>query len=337
MHLSILWSKKSILRSICNSLAIALTCSSSIINNVQAAELEQNHITPEHTLSLSDRLKKDKATSFYIDREWQNQQGNHLHLYSFFSTHSVENSLLDSYKVSYSLNHPIRAIHTYLSPRLEFAIKRINYYSADEADKIVNLKSAFINKDESNSSQLFWQAYNQYQDDAFYHLKISPCVHPDNDELPCVRPNYSQLFYEYKPYVKTIANQLLTKSQKSQVSAIKNAQEWVYTIPNRTEEQGHFFPPISVLKSNEADSDEKALLLATLVSQVAPQYKLYMLYPSASIGSVSPVWLTIDSRSGIKGKQITINSNQYTVLSGSDNQLEKMLSLQTEMTSESLY
>jgi hypothetical protein len=62
-----------------------------------------------------------------------------------------------------------------------------------------------------------------------------------------------------------------------------------------------------------------------------------MLYPSNSIGSVSPVWLTIESESGIEGKQITINSNQYTVISGSKTKLEKMLSSNTEMTSESLY
>jgi len=311
-----------------------------LISNAYASRLE--NINPDtRPTRLIDRLPPEQTSSFYINSKWKNQQGNSLHLHSFFNTDSVAASVLDSYKVSYSINYPIKAIHTYLTPRLEFAINRINYYTADKAELITDLKTAFVNRDDTNSSQLFWQAYNQYQDDAFYHLRISPCVHPDSIDLPCVRPNYSQLFYEYKPYVKTIASQLYLTStsiqQHNPIDAIENAREWVQIMPDRDEVQDHFAPPISILKSNAADSDEKALLLATLVSQVAPQYKLFMVYPTSSIGSVSPVWLTIDSKSGMKGKQITINSNQYTVISGSDNQLEKMLSTNTHMTSESLY
>ena len=311
-----------------------------LITTTNAAKLEASNVETQ-SARLIDRLPQEQTSAFYVNSKWQNHHGNKLHLHSFFNTDSVVASVLDSYKVSYSLNYPIKAIHTYLTPRLKYAIKRINYFTPSKGDQLPDIKAAFISKNETPNSKLFWQAYNQYQDDAFYHLKISPCVHPDSADLPCVRPNYSQLFYEYKPYVKTIAKQLHlpqdSSAKHSFVDAIENAQEWVQIMPDRDEEQDHFAPPISVLKSNLADSDEKALLLATLVSQVAPQYKLFMVYPSASIGSVSPVWLTIDSKSGMKGKQITINSNQYTVISGSDNQLEEMLSVNTRMTSESLY
>lgn len=310
-----------------------------LIFHVHASRLAPSN-SEAQSERLIDRLPQEQTSAFYVNSKWQNHHGNYLHLHSFFNTDSVVTSVLDSYKVSYSLNYPIKAIHTYLTPRLQYAIKRINYFTPSKADQIKDMKTAFISKNDTNSSKLFWQAYSQYQDDAFYHLKISPCIHPDSAELPCVRPNYSQLFYEYKPYVKTIANQFYLSNNSKQhsfVDAIENAQEWVQIMPDRDEVQDHFAPPISVLKSNSADSDEKALLLATLVSQVAPQYKLFMVYPSASIGSVSPVWLTIDSKSGMKGKQITINSNQYTVISGSDNQLEEMLSVNTRMTSESLY
>jgi hypothetical protein len=286
-------------------------------------------------LSFIDDVAHGKNNSFSIDWQWKDNQGKDLQLHSFFSANSVQHSLLDSYKVSFSLNYPIKAIHTYLSPRLEFAIQRINHYTPKNESKIASLKSAFTDKEDTSTSLLFWQAYNQYQDDAFYHLKISPCIHPDDADLPCVRPNYSQLFYEYRAYLKDVATQLANK--QSLTAAVKNAQDWVYTIPNRAEQLSSFFPPISVLQSNEADSDEKALLLATLVSQLAPKYQLYMLYPSSSIGSVSPVWLTIESKSGIEGKKVIINSNQYTVISGSKSELEKMISSNTEMTSESLY
>ncbi|CAM2813083.1 hypothetical protein [Moritella viscosa] len=280
-------------------------------------------------------LPNNEVNSFSINWQWTDSKGKNLKIKSFFDTDIVETSLLDSYKLSFSLSYPIKAIHTYLTPRLEFAIDRINFYTPDDQDKIKDIRYAFTNKDESNASQLFWQAYNQYQNDAFYHLKITPCVHPDDEDLPCVRPNYSQLFYEYRAYLKDIATQLA--KQQSIDSAVKNAQNWVYAIPDRKEHKDSFFSPISVLKTNEADSDEKALLLATLISQLAPEYELFMLYPSDSIGSVSPVWLTIDSKSGVKGQQIMINKNQYTVISGSKVKLDKILSSDTELINESLY
>lgn len=280
-------------------------------------------------------LPNSETNSFSINWQWTDKEGNNLKIKSFFDTDIVETSLLDSYKLSFSLSNPIKAIHTYLTPRLEFAIERINFYTPDDQHKITDIRYAFTNSSESNASQLFWQAYNQYQNDAFYHLKITPCVHPENKELPCVRPNYSQLFYEYRAYLKDVATQLA--KQQSFVTAVNNARNWVYAIPDREEHDDSFFSPISVLKTNEADSDEKVLLLASLISQLAPEYQLFMLYPSNSIGSVSPVWLTIDSKSGVEGQQIMINDNQYTVISGSKIKLDKLLSSNTELISESLY
>ncbi|PKH07269.1 hypothetical protein [Moritella sp. Urea-trap-13] len=292
---------------------------------------ERNKLSSSKQISLPN----SETNSFSINWQWTDREGKDLKVKSFFDTELVETSLQDSYKLSFSLSNPIKAIHTYLTPRLEFAIERINFYTPDDQDKITDIRYAFTNKADSNASQLFWQAYNQYQNDAFYHLKISPCVHPDNKELPCVRPNYSQLFYEYRAYLKDIATQLA--KQQSFITAVDNARHWVYAIPDREEHDNSFFSPISVLKTNEADSDEKALLLATLISQLAPKYELFMLYPSNSIGSVSPVWLTIDSKSGIEGQRIMINQNQYTVISGSKIKLDKMLSSNTELISESLY
>ncbi|MFT5808828.1 MAG: hypothetical protein ACI9LG_003154 [Moritella dasanensis] len=289
-----------------------------------------------HNLSSSMmNLPNSETNSFSINWQWTDKEGKNLKVNSFFDTEIVEISLLDSYKLSFSLSYPIKAIHTYLTPRLEFAIERINFYTPDDQEKLIDIRYTFTNKDDSNASQLFWQAYDQYQNDAFYHLKITPCVHPDNKDLPCVRPNYSQLFYEYRAYLKDIATQLA--EQQSFTTAVKNAQQWVYAIPDREEHDDSFFSPISVLKTNEADSDEKVLLLATLISQLAPEYELFMLYPSDSIGSVSPVWLTIDSKSGVEGQKIMINENQYTVILGSKTKLDKILSSNTELISESLY
>ncbi len=60
-------------------------------------------------------------------------------------------------------------------------------------------------------STLFWQAYQQYQDDAFYQMRVVPCVHPANRKLPCVRPNYSQLFYQFKGDLRALAKQFLAR------------------------------------------------------------------------------------------------------------------------------
>ena len=302
---------------------------------VQATHSEVNIEQLSPSDSSRSSFFERQPHPFAVNWHWQDIYGQALSVNSEFAQDTVEHSLLDSYKVSFSLTYPIKAIHAFLSPRLEYAIQRINYYSDDHEPKITDLKSAFATTDESRTSQLFWQAYNQYQDDAFYHLKISPCVHPEHVERPCVRPNYSQLFYENRGHLKDIARQL--SSQQPLLRAVKDAQHWVYRIPNKSEQQGNFLPPVSVLQSNVADSDEKALLLAALVSQLVPKYSLHLLYPSASVGSVSPVWLIIDSKSGVEGQKITLNNGQFTIISGSKSALDEMISSATKMTNESLY
>jgi hypothetical protein len=106
-------------------------------------------------LSFIDDVAHGKNNSFSVDWQWKDNQGKDLQLHSFFSANAVQQSLLDSYKVSFSLNYPIKAIHTYLSPRLEFAIQRINHYTPKNESKIASLKSAFTDKEDTSTSLLF--------------------------------------------------------------------------------------------------------------------------------------------------------------------------------------
>jgi len=90
-------------------------------------------------------LPNSETNSFSINWQWTDKEGNNLKIKSFFDTDIVETSLLDSYKLSFSLSNPIKAIHTYLTPRLEFAIERINFYTPDDQHKITDIRYAFTN------------------------------------------------------------------------------------------------------------------------------------------------------------------------------------------------
>ncbi len=266
---------------------------------------------------------------------WQNEYGRQQELNVYFGKELVKQGYGDKQKINYTLSYPVQALHTYLGPRLIHVMRTINQYSPQSATKFVNLEHAFSTRDKSPESEMFWQAYYQYQDDAFNFLKVSPCINQEDNSIPCVRPNYSQIFYDYREAFRAIAEQL--KSSEGQPASISNAQHWVFTIPQAEEHLSSFAPPISVLRENAADSDEKALLLATLISQLAPDYRMYLIYPANSNGSVSPAWLTIESKSGANGVPVVINDTPHTLISGSPSLLKQMMVSETKMVSESLY
>lgn len=282
---------------------------------------------------LSANVTSDPST-LKLDWFWQNEHGQSQEIKANFSRNQVKQGIEDQQKLNYSLNKPVRALHTYIEPRLSHVVNSINYYSPENAVKFSSIEHAFSIKDSTVESRLFWQAYYQYQDDAFAFLRVSPCMVQDQDK-PCIRPNYSQLFYDYRQSFKLLAEQL--RSTEGAHRSISNAQSWVFAIPQAEEEAASFSPPLSVLLENTADSDEIALLLATIISQLEPSYQMYLVYPADSNGSVSPAWLTIESKSGAKGSPVVINNTQHTLLTGSSNLLKEMMIANTQMVSEPLY
>lgn len=183
-------------------------------------------------------------------------------------------------------------------------------------------------------STLFWQAYQQYQEDAFYQMRVVPCVHPANRKLPCVRPNYSQLFYQFKGDLRPLAKQFSAKDLATSVGLL---QEWLSAIPTPPEQMDHFAPPLQALQDNKADSDEKALLMASLLAELAPQYMLSIIYPNISIGSVSPAWLAITADSGLKGDTLMIGNQRHVLLTGSPLLAQQMTMAKIPLISEPLY
>ncbi len=85
-------------------------------------------------------------------------------------------------------------------------------------------------------------------------------------------------------------------------------------IPTPSEQMDHFAPPLQALQENKADSDEKALLMASLLAELAPQYNLSIIYPDISIGSVSPAWLAITADSGLEGDTLVIGNQRHVLL-----------------------
>lgn len=294
-------------------------------------------LTPALLLSLTlfaTLGATSNASEINMSWQWQSSDGQrkHFHLTTndqVMAASRHEMSLLDA-----SLTNPLETLYAYISPRLYNSLNLINQSSPETATKFRNLEQAFTLRDNSMESLLFWQAYQQYQEDAFYQMRVVPCVHPANRKLPCVRPDYSQLFYHFKDQLKPLAQQFAAKDLATSVSLL---QEWLNAIPTQPEQLDHFAPPLQALQDNKADSDEKALLMASLLAELAPQYVLSIIYPDISIGSVSPAWLAITADSGVPGDVVVINNQRHVLLTGSSLLAQQMTMAKIPLISESLY
>lgn len=287
------------------------------------------------SLTLSTTLgATSNASEINMSWQWQSTDGQRKHFQLTTDDQVMAASRHEMSLLKASLTNPLETLYAYISPRLYNSINLINQSSPETATKFRNLEQAFTLRDNSMESLLFWQAYQQYQEDAFYQMRVIPCVHPANRKLPCVRPDYSQLFYHFKGQLKPLAQQFAAKDLATSVSLL---QEWLNAIPTQPEQLDHFAPPLQALQDNKADSDEKALLMASLLAELAPQYVLSIIYPDISIGSVSPAWLAITADSGVPGDVVVINNQRHVLLTGSSLLAQQMTMAKIPLISESLY
>ncbi|WP_042063146.1 hypothetical protein [Aeromonas allosaccharophila] len=294
-------------------------------------------LTPALLLSLTlctTLGATSNASEINMSWQWQSTDGQRKHFQLTTDDQVMAASRHEMSLLEASLTNPLETLYAYISPRLYNSINLINQSSPETATKFRNLEQAFTLRDNSMESLLFWQAYQQYQEDAFYQMRVVPCVHPANRKLPCVRPDYSQLFYHFKGQLKPLAQQFAAKDLATSVSLL---QEWLNAIPTQPEQLDHFAPPLQALQDNKADSDEKALLMASLLAELAPQYVLSIIYPDISIGSVSPAWLAITADSGVPGDVVVINNQRHVLLTGSSLLAQQMTMAKIPLISESLY
>ncbi|MGY3854896.1 hypothetical protein ACW5W8_19035 [Aeromonas aquatilis] len=294
-------------------------------------------LTPALLLSLTlctTLGATSNASEINMSWQWQSTDGQRKHFQLTTDDQVMAASRHEMSLLKASLTNPLETLYAYISPRLYNSINLINQSSPETATKFRNLEQAFTLRDDSMESLLFWQAYQQYQEDAFYQMRVIPCVHPANRKLPCVRPDYSQLFYHFKGQLKPLAQQFAAKDLATSVSLL---QEWLNAIPTQPEQMDHFAPPLQALQDNKADSDEKALLMASLLAELAPQYVLSIIYPDISIGSVSPAWLAITADSGVPGDVVVINNQRHVLLTGSSLLAQQMTMAKIPLISESLY
>ncbi len=275
-----------------------------------------------------------QANEINLSWQWLSADGQQKHLQFTADERTFSASRHEMTQLDTALNFPLETLYSYISPRLYNSINQINQHSPETATKFRNLEQAFTLHDSSLESAQFWQAYRQYQEDAFYEMRVQPCVHPANQKLPCVRPNYSQLFYQFKGDLKPLAQQFSAKDLATSVTLL---QEWLSGIPTPPEQMDHFAPPLQALQDNKADSDEKALLMASLLAELAPQYSLSIIYPNISIGSVSPAWLAITADSGLEGDTLVIGNQRHVLLTGSPLLAQQMTMAQIPLISEPLY
>lgn len=274
------------------------------------------------------------AETLTLQWQWHSQDGNRHHI-----TFSADEGALDASRremttLDRALNFPLETLFAQMGEKLQGTLAEINRLSPEGAVKFDNLEQAFALRDQSPQSVMFWQAYHQYQEDAFYALRITPCIHPTDRRLPCVRPNYSQLFYQLKHALQPLARQF---AQSDTAKTVALLQEWLDSIPSPNEQVDHFAPPLQALQQNRADSDEKALLMAALLAELLPDYALSIIYPDISVGSVSPAWLAITADSGLQGETVQINSQPHVLLTGSPVLVQQMMLSKIPLVSEPLY
>ncbi|WP_432454593.1 MULTISPECIES: hypothetical protein [unclassified Agarivorans] len=280
-------------------------------------------------------LKPLDEQAFNGEWQWSNPQGQLRQMRLHFSQELLKQSAIEQFRISYSLTYPTKAISAYLNPRLEHALVMINQYAEQPTAAPKDILKILASNPDTPSSEMLWEAYQQYTQDAFRHLGLLPCRHPRGTQYPCVRPNYSQLFYQNRNRMLPLIKNFQPLKDLNQTLA--EAQAWLLTIPVKREISDSFSPPLHVLKDNLADSDERALLLALMLSELAPDYSLYMVYPAHSVGSASPAWLTIDANSGIEGPTITLGQHTLVLISGSSELINEMQLADVELISDALY
>jgi hypothetical protein len=94
----------------------------------------------------------DKA--FYGEWQWADTQGDFQQLKLQFSEEMVNQSEIETFRISYSLTYPSQAISAYLSPRLEHAISMINQYVDDPETRLDDILNALRSDSESPSSKM---------------------------------------------------------------------------------------------------------------------------------------------------------------------------------------
>ena len=211
-----------------------------------------------------------------------------------------------------ALNYPLETLCSHISPRLYNSINQINQHSPETATKFRNLEQAFTLHDSSLESTQFWQAYRQYQEDAFYEMRVQPCIHPANHKLPCVRPNYSQLFYQFKPQAPGPA--VLGQGSRHQRHPAAGVAER-HSHPARTD--GPLRPALAGPAGQQGRQRREGAADGKPPGRAGPQYSLSIIYPNISIGSVSPAWLAITADSGLKGDTLLIGNQRHVLLTGS--------------------
>ena len=202
--------------------------------------------------------------------QWTSENGQTYDLQLKASEYHLQRALRDQQLLGDSLENPLQAMRRYLNPKLEGVIEKINTLSESETPYFESVNDALNNQSDTPEATIFWQAFSQYQRDAFYHLRILPCENPHKVKGPCIRPNYSQLFYAHKGSLKHLAQQFSTPEHLKNAEKIHLARQWISTIPDSPEQYQRFNLPILGLIDNALDSDERALVLAMIIAEIEP-------------------------------------------------------------------
>ena len=206
-----------------------------------------------------------------------------------FSASRHEMTQLDT-----ALNFPLETLYSYISPRLYNSINQINQHSPETATKFRNLEQAFTLHDSSLESAQFWQAYRQYQEDAFYEMRVQPCVHPANQKLPCA----PQLLPSCSISSRETSNPWHSSFQPG-ISPPASSAGWLSGIPRSrwTTSLRHLQAP-----GTTRPTATRGAAHGQSAGGLAPQYSLSIIYRTSSIGGVPPAWLAITADSGLEGR-----------------------------------
>ncbi|RKF14471.1 hypothetical protein DBZ36_17620 [Alginatibacterium sediminis] len=265
---------------------------------------------------------------------WAGADGNLLQIKLRLSQEELYQSNLEQFRVNYTLQYPRQAMAIYLTPRLNHAVKAIHQYSGS-SNEVPSITQAINTRDDSPGSQLFWSAYMQYQGDAMRFFNVAPCVFNNTLSGACLRPDYSSLFYNNLKRLEPLALQFKVEDKPRE--SLNNALDWLSSLDTKQEDNTVFAGPAQVVMMQAADSDERALLLAILVSHLAPELPMYVVYSSQLSPESSPVWLALDARSGLEGPSVMIDSRPHVIISGPKEIAKEQLLVGNALVSTSIY
>lgn len=274
-----------------------------------------------------------QANEINLSWQWQSADGQQKHLQLTADERTFSASRHEMTQLDTALNFPLETLYSYISPRLYNSINQINQHSPETATKFRNPNRPLPCTTAASNPPSSGRPTGNIRRTPSTRCGSSPaCTRPIRSCPACAPTTPSCSISSRRPQTPGAA--VFGQGSRHQRHPAAGVAE---RHPHPARADGPLRSAPQALQDNKADSDEKALLMASLLAELAPQYSLSIIYPNISIGSVSPAWLAITADSGLEGDTLVIGNQRHVLLTGSPLLAQQMTMAQIPLISEPLY